>query len=83
MPPSRSHRRGRYTPPAAKPRVRHRPAWHKAVGGLAAALAAGLFFAGRFGPWEVDGGAALVMDAVALVVGGSSIWWWGAFDRSA
>ncbi|MGH9030518.1 MAG: hypothetical protein ACRDZV_00180 [Acidimicrobiia bacterium] len=60
--------------------MRVRPLWHKVVGGLAVLVGLALYFAGLFDVWGIDGAVELAVDAVALAVGSSSVWWWGAFD---
>ncbi|HVT75803.1 MAG TPA: hypothetical protein VHD87_02150 [Acidimicrobiales bacterium] len=69
----------RYTPPA-RPAPRFRPRWHQAVGVLAIAAGAALFFTCETNIGNIHRVGGHVWYLVGVILAASSIWWFGAFD---
>lgn len=72
-------RSGRYTPPAPRA-VRFRLGWHKAVGVVLVAAGTALFFTCQFNGWGIHDYGGHIWYLVGILIAGSSLWWFGAFD---
>lgn len=75
----------RYTPPTGPDlRVRVRPPWHKVAGAVLAVLGLAIVlvnFLDVDGVSILPGGHQEAYFLLGILVAGSSVWWFGAFDR--
>ena len=72
-------RSGRHTAKLDK-LLRHRPRWHKLAGVASLFLGAALFIVCESSLWGIHNFGGHIWYMVGLVLAGSSIWWFGAFD---
>jgi hypothetical protein len=72
---------GRYTPPT-RTRSCVRPGWHKVAGVTVIVAGAALFFTCQFNGWGIHRYGGHVWYLVGLVTAATSMWWFGAFDRT-
>jgi hypothetical protein len=70
----------RYTPP--KNRGIFRPTWHKLVGGASIVVGIALFFTCEFNGFKIHNYGGHIWYLVGLALAASSLWWFGAMDRS-
>lgn len=61
--------------------MRFRPTWHKVIGGVSIVAGAVLFFTCQFNGWGIHDYGGHIWYLVGMVIAGSSLWWFGAFDR--
>lgn len=71
----------RYTPPR-KNRGLFRPVWHKVVGAVLVVVGLTLFIACEASLWGIHTYGGHIWYMVGLLAAGSSMWWFGLFDRS-
>jgi hypothetical protein len=82
-PAASSARSGRYTP-KLKNRGPFRPTWHKVIGTLMVVAGLTVFVLNDLEWFDVHvmpGGHNELYAVVAVAIAGSSLWWFGAFDR--